>query len=100
MKVTAIVTLCVFAGAFALTGCQHELTLEEAQAACTKQGGFLVVFYSRKLTTAGLGPEIATPGNCVSAGKFDKTPAPSAPPASASALPATPTSSMPAATAN
>jgi hypothetical protein len=83
VKFTPIVILC--AGAFALAGCQHQLTLEEAQAACTKQGGFLVVFYSQKITTAGLGPQIATPGNCVSAGKFDKTPAASAPAAPPSA---------------
>ena len=100
MKFTPIVILCVFAGALAVAGCQHELTLEEAQAACTKQGGFLVVFYSQKVTMAGLGPQIATPGNCVSAGKFDKAPAASAPPASASALPAAPASSKPSATAN
>lgn len=69
------------------------MTMEEAQAACTKQGGFLMVFYSRKITTEGVGPEIAPPGNCVSADKFDKAPAASAPPAA-------PTSSKPAATAN
>ena len=85
MKATPIAIL--FAGAFTLTGCQHAMTLEEAQAACTKQGGFLVVFYSRKITTAGVGPEIATPGNCVSPDKFDHAPAAPAP-------------SKPAATAN
>jgi hypothetical protein len=99
VKVTPIAMLCVFAGAFALTGCQHAPTLEEAQAACTKQGGFLMVFYSQKVTTAGLGPQIATPGNCVSADKFDKAPAAPAPAASASALPA-PASGKPAATTN
>jgi hypothetical protein len=100
VKATPIAILCVFAGAFALTGCQHAPTLEEAQAACTKQGGFLVVFYSRKITTAGVGPEIATPGNCVSADKFDKAPAASAPAASASALPTAPAASKPAAATN
>lgn len=79
MKFTPFAILCAFAGAFALAGCQHQPTLEEAQAACAKQGGFLVVFYSQKVTTAGLGPQIATPGNCVSAGKFDRSPAASAP---------------------
>ena len=93
MKSTQIVILCAFAGALALAGCQHEMTLEEAQAACTKQGGFLVVFYSRKVTAAGLGPEIATPGNCMSAGKFDSAPAASAP----AAPPPVPTGGPPAA---
>ncbi|HEY2007580.1 MAG TPA: hypothetical protein VGH23_01225 [Rhizomicrobium sp.] len=69
---------------FVLAGCQHELTLEEAQALCTKQGGFLVVFYSQKITPSGIGPQIATPGNCISPGKFDITtstpPAPKASP--------------------
>jgi len=78
---TPIVILCGFA--FALAGCQHEMTLEEAQAACTKQGGFLVVFYSQKVTAAGLGPQIASPGNCVSAGKFGSAPAVSGAPPSA-----------------
>lgn len=93
MKVTPIAILGVLTSAFALTGCQHAMTLEEAQAACTKQGGFLVVFYTRKITTAGIGPEIAAPGNCVSPDKFDQAP-------SASASPAAPASGKPAATAN
>jgi hypothetical protein len=60
-------------GAFGLAGCQDGLTLEEAQALCTKQGGLLVVIYSQKLTAAGIGPQIASPGDCVSPSKFDIT---------------------------
>lgn len=54
-----------------LTGCQHELTLEEARELCAKQGGLLVVIYSQKITRAGVGKEIASPGDCVSPSKFD-----------------------------
>ena len=80
-RVKVIPFAIVCAGAFALAGCQHQPTLEEAQAACAKEGGFLVVFYSQKVTMAGLGPPIATPGNCMSAGKFDKaSTAPATPP--------------------
>ena len=87
MKFTPIVILGAIAGAFVLAGCQHEPTLEEAQALCTKQGGFLVVFYSQKITTSGIGPQIASPGNCIAPSKFDiapvaSTPAAATPPAS------------------
>ena len=74
MKFTPIVILGVIAGASMLVGCQHEMTLEEARALCTKQGGLLVVFYSQKLTTSGIGPQIARPGDCVSPSKFDTKP--------------------------
>jgi len=60
-------------GAFGLAGCQDRLTLEEAQALCTKQGGLLVVIYTQKLTAAGIGPQIASPGDCISPSKFDIT---------------------------
>jgi hypothetical protein len=71
-------------GAFVLAGCQDRLTLEEAQALCTKQGGLLVVFYSQKLTASGIGPQIASPGDCISPSKFDIAhPAPSNAPAPA-----------------
>ena len=64
-------------GASVLAGCQHQMTLEEARAACTKQGGFLVVIHTAKVTLAGVGPEIDSPGDCVSPGKFDNAkPAP------------------------
>ena len=78
MKFTPVVIL----GAIVLAGCQHGPTLEEAQALCTKQGGFLVVFYSQKVTASGIGPQIASPGNCISSSKFDIAPAASPPPAS------------------
>jgi len=59
-------------GAFALAGCTHEMTLAEAQAACTKQGGLLMVVHEQKVTLAGVGPEVAKPGDCVSPTRFDK----------------------------
>lgn len=70
-----------------LAGCRPEMTVEEARALCTKQGGFLVVFYTQKLTASGIGPEVASPGDCLSPSKFGlapdapASPAPSAPPA-------------------
>jgi hypothetical protein len=85
----------VIAVVFVLAGCQHELTLEEAQALCTKQGGFLVVFYSQKITTSGIGPQIATPGNCMSPSKFDIAPS-----ASTAPVPTAPASAKPPAPAN
>ena len=63
--------LMTFIGASVLAGCEHQMTLEEARAACTKQGGFLVVLHTQKITMAGVGPEIDIPGDCVSPGKFD-----------------------------
>lgn len=56
------------------------MTLEEARAACTKQGGFLVVLHTQKVTMSGVGPEIDSPGDCVSPSKFDN---PEPPPANA-----------------
>lgn len=53
-----------------LAGCQNRLSLEEAQAACTKQGGFLVVIHTQKVTVAGVGEDIPSPGDCVSPSKF------------------------------
>jgi hypothetical protein len=74
------VKFVVLAVVFVLAGCQHKLTLEEAQAACTKQGGLLVVIYTQKLTTSGPGEEIASPGDCVTTDKFGVA-APEPPPA-------------------
>jgi predicted small secreted protein len=54
-----------------LGGCQDRLTLEEAQARCTKQGGFLVVIHAQKLTMSGIGPDIPSPGNCIAPSNFD-----------------------------
>jgi hypothetical protein len=67
--------IAIFAMAFVLAGCQSKMTLEEAQAACMKTGGLLVVIYTQKITAAGLGDEIASPGDCISPSKFDATPA-------------------------
>ena len=66
------------------------MTLEEARAACTKQGGFLVVIHTMKVTLAGVGPETDSPGDCISAGKFDKSPPENAakPPAAPASAPA------------
>jgi|1185.fasta_scaffold1002456_1 hypothetical protein len=66
-------------GASVLAGCQPQMTLAEARAACTKQGGFLVVIHTAKVTLAGVGPEIDSPGDCVSPGKFDTSGAPAKP---------------------
>ena len=82
MKFTPVAVLGVTVAVFALAGCQHQQTLEEARALCTKQGGFLVVFYTQKVTLAGMGPEVASPGNCIMSSKFDMAPPSSAPPAS------------------
>ena len=72
-------SLCV------LAGCQSAPSVEEARAACTKQGGFLVVFHTQKVTMSGLGPEVETPGDCLSPSKFDL-----APPTPKSSVPSAP----------
>jgi len=61
-----------------LAGCQHQLTLEEAQEQCTKKGGLLMVIYTQQITASGPGEQVANPGNCISPSKFD---APNNPPA-------------------
>ena len=72
MKLTpvlvAALALCL------LAGCVQRLTLEEARALCKKQGGFLTVIYTQKITRSGVGEEIASPGDCVSPEKFDLRP--------------------------
>jgi hypothetical protein len=92
----------VTAAVLVLAGCQHQPTLEEARALCTKQGGFLVVFYTQKVTLAGVGPPVASPGNCVLPDKFNMAPPASAPPASGASVSSTgaPASGNPAAPAN
>jgi hypothetical protein len=47
-----------------LAGCKG-MTLEEARALCTKEGGLLTVFTTQELTQAGLGPVKQTPGDCI-----------------------------------
>jgi hypothetical protein len=66
--------LFVFLAGLVLTGCQSKMTLEEAQALCTKNGGLLVVIYTQQITASGPGPQIASPGNCISPSKFDIAP--------------------------
>lgn len=66
--------LFAFLAGIVLAGCQSKMTLEEAQALCTKKGGLLVVIYTQQITASGPGPQIASPGNCVSPSKFDIAP--------------------------
>ena len=94
MNFAAVLSVGVIASAFVLTGCQHPMTLEEARAACTQQGGFLVVIYTQKITMAGVGPQVASPGNCVSSKDFNA--AQPASTSSASPAPAAPGSPAPA----
>jgi len=84
MTFTPVVIVAL--GAFVLAGCQEILTREQAQALCTKQGGLLAVIYTQKITTSGIGPQIASPGDCISPSKFDVKPA--APPAASGSAPA------------
>jgi hypothetical protein len=73
-------TVFVILAGLMLAGCEHKLTLDEAQAKCDKQGGLLTVIYTQKVTLSGPEPEVSEPGNCVSAKAFDKPvdkPAPS-----------------------
>ncbi len=58
-----------------LSGCTQRLTLEEARAQCTAQGGFLMVIHTQKITRAGVGKEIDSPGDCIAPGKFEASPA-------------------------
>jgi hypothetical protein len=73
------VRFLVFAAVLVLAGCQHKLTLEEAQALCEKQGGFLVVIYTQKITASGPGEQVASPGDCLGTDKYGIA-APGAPP--------------------
>ena len=66
--------LFAFLAALVLAGCQSKMTLEEAQALCTKKGGLLVVIYTQQISASGPGPQIASPGNCISPSKFDIAP--------------------------
>ena len=55
-----------------LAGCQHAMTLEEAEAACTAQGGLLAIIYTETITRTSVGPVVASPGDCISPDKFEK----------------------------
>ncbi|MEO8301474.1 MAG: hypothetical protein ABI608_06765 [Rhizomicrobium sp.] len=61
--------------ALVLAGCAHKLTLDEAQEQCMKKGGMLMMIYTQEITASGPGPQIASPGNCVLASRFDPPPA-------------------------
>jgi hypothetical protein len=71
--------LMALLGTLVLAGCEHQMTLEEARAACTKQGGFLVVIHTQKVTLSGVEPEKESPGDCISSGKFGAADAKAAP---------------------
>jgi hypothetical protein len=95
MKFALLAGLTVAAAA--LAGCQHAMTLEEAEAACTAQGGLLAVIYTEKITRTSVGPVVASPGECISPDKFNKgavlptlppRPAAAKPPADAAPAPA------------
>src|SRR5579872_5013436 len=58
--------------ALAVAGCHPYMTLQEAQAQCTKQGGLLVIIYSQKFTRTRMGPVVASPGDCISPDRFLK----------------------------
>lgn len=55
----------------ALAGCRTPLTLEEAEAACTRRGGLLTVIYTQEITAAGIGQRVGYPGACVSPKDFE-----------------------------
>lgn len=55
----------------ALAGCQAPMTLEEAQARCTKQGGLLTIIYTQQITASGIGQPVGAPGECVSPERFE-----------------------------
>jgi hypothetical protein len=63
--------LVILAG-LTLAGCEHPLTLDEAQAQCEKKGGLLTVIYVQEVSLSGAGPESAEAGKCMSSHAFDK----------------------------
>jgi hypothetical protein len=62
----------MLAAAALMAGCTPYMTLEQAQAQCTAQGGFLVVIYTQKFTRSTIGPVVASPDKCVMPKEFDK----------------------------
>ena len=77
------IAVLAISAALLLSGCAEKLTLEQAQARCTLQGGFLVIIHSQKISKGGaVGPDEPSPGDCISPSKFDvPPPAPAAAPA-------------------
>lgn len=80
-----LIAVAAVSAAFALAGCVEKLTLEQAQARCASQGGFLVIIHSQKISKSGaVGPDEPSPGDCIAPSKFDVAPpAPVKPPAPA-----------------
>lgn len=74
MKTASLATVAL--GIFMLAGCQHKLTLEEAQAQCEQKDGLLVLVYTQKITASGPGEQVVSPGDCVTADKFGVAAAP------------------------
>lgn len=75
----AVFAIVALAG---LGGCQaRPLTLEEAQAACTRKGGLLTVIYTQEITASGIGRRIGHPGECLPLSKFGTGPGSASPPA-------------------
>jgi hypothetical protein len=62
----AILPALVLAG-----GCQSKTTLDEAQDQCMKKGGMLMIIYTQEISLSGMGPQVASPGDCVLPSKFD-----------------------------
>jgi len=67
----AILPMLALAG-----GCQSKSTLDEAQEQCMKKGGMLMIIYTQEISLSGLGPQVASPGDCILPSKFDPEPAP------------------------
>lgn len=82
MRFTSMGIAATAVAVIALGGCQTpaERSLEEAQAACMKQGGLLTVIYTQQVTASGIGPRVGHAGSCVPLSKFGTgSPAPAAP---------------------
>lgn len=80
----AILPMLALAG-----GCQSKNTLDEAQERCMNKGGMLMIIYTQEISLSGLGPQVASPGDCVLPSNFDPEPAhsPAAPAPSNQAAP-------------
>ena len=77
MKFASVTVLAV--AACLLAGCQGKLTVEQARALCTQQGGVLTVFYAQEITRSGNKPPTESPGDCITPDKFGIPPSPPAP---------------------
>lgn len=59
------------AALLALAGCQTEMTLEQAEAACARKGGLLTVIYTQSITASGIEEPVPSPGECNAPEDFD-----------------------------